>query len=281
VKTIWIGVLVTGLFVVTGRAEPSKTARLFIIAGQSNAGGKGVGSDLPAQLKKSVPEVFMFGRHAHDDLRPLEPYGRKGFGDDNTAFGAELVFAREMKKAFPTDIICIAKQTKGGTSIIAWDKDWKRAGWTNDMKLVANEAKGPQYDTLIKTGRDALAALKARPDMKQAELAGVLWIQSERDDHYPKAAAMYGDNLRKLIANLRADFARPELPFLFADANAHRNQEVIHAGMEKVAAELPHTVMVSIAELSRDGVHYDSKGQLELGRRFAGAYLKLIGKGTQ
>jgi hypothetical protein len=255
-----------------------KTARLFILSGQSNAGGAGTGSELPPDLRKTDEEVLMFGRHVRG-LRPLAPYRRNGFGTDNTAFGAELVFGRQMKEAFPDDVICIAKQTTGACSIIAWDKDWQRQGWLDDLKLVDNVNKGAQYPLLMETIRGAVEAMKARGGIGRVEYAAMIWIQSERDDHHPRAAETYEQNLRKLIDNVRADLHAPELPFLFADANVHRHAELMRAGMRRIAKEVPQTAVVSIVGLSKRGaVHYDTQGQIELGRRFGEEYLRLTGR---
>ncbi|HMP75736.1 MAG TPA: sialate O-acetylesterase [Kiritimatiellia bacterium] len=267
-----------GSFIPAQAAPGARTVRLFILTGQSNAGGKGVGSELPAEYRNLGPDVLAFGK-GFKELAPLRPYPRKGFGTDNTAFGAEITFAYFAKKAFPDDIICIAKQTEGACSIVAWDKHWQRPEWKSDLARVKNENKEPQYPDLMRVIQDAQAALKAHPGAGTVELAGVLWVQSERDDNHPGTAADYEKNLRALIANLRADTKVADLPFLFADANGRQNLEVLRAGMRRVAAEVPNTALVSIEGLPRgDNVHYNAAGQVELGRRFSEAYLKMVGR---
>lgn len=54
--------------------------------------------------------------------------------------------------------------------------------------------------------------------------------------------------------------------------------EQVRTAQKQVAATVPRTSLVPIDGLSRkrDQVHFDTQGQLELGRRFAAAYLKLI-----
>jgi hypothetical protein len=261
-------------------AEPAKKVKLFILSGQSNAGGAGIGCELPAELKRTDAEVLMSGRHAHKDLVPVGPYKRDGYGQDNTAFGAEIVFGKEMKKAYPDCVICIAKQTTGNCSIIAWDKNWKREGWLKELKQVDNEEKGTQYEFLMSTVKDAVAALREK-GLKDIEYAGMLWVQSERDDKSEETAKAYGANLRALIANVRSDLATPGMPFLFADANAHRYRDILREGMRKVAAEVPRTAVIPIDDLPKHkAVHYNTQGQIMLGQRFADAYLKIVGKAT-
>ncbi len=255
-----------------------RTVRLFILSGQSNAGGKGVGSELPAEYRDLGPDVLGYGK-GFKELAPLRPYPRKDFGADNTAFGAEITFAYFAKKAFPDDILCIAKQTEGACSIVAWDKNWQRPDWKSDLARVKNENKEPQYPELIGVIRGAQRALAARADVGAVVLSGVLWVQSERDDNHPGTAADYEQNLRALIANLRADMEVADLPFLFADGNGRQNLAVLRAGMKRVADTVPNTALVSIEGLPRgDKVHYNAAGQVELGRRFAEAYLRLAGR---
>jgi hypothetical protein len=250
--------------------------KLFILSGQSNAGGKGVGSELPEAMRQGRPDVLLIGKGARE-LTPLKPYPRRGFGTDNSAFGPEMAFAHAMKAAYPGHIIVIAKHTEGACSIIAWDKDWHREGWKRDLALVANEKKEPQYPQVLELAERARKALAAEPGRYgPVEIAGMLWVQSERDDNSAATAAMYEKNLRALIANLRQDLGAAGMPFVFADVNGRSNTEVIRAGMQRVVAEVDRTAMVPIAGLSRaDGVHYDTQGQLELGRRLAEAYLSI------
>ena len=53
--------------------------------------------------------------------------------------------------------------------------------------------------------------------------------------------------------------------------------EAVRRAQERVAEEDAGVVLVSTDGLSKQGdrVHYDSRGLLELGRRFADAYLEL------
>lgn len=255
---------------------PPMSVKLFVLSGQSNAGGKGIGSELPEAMRTGRDDVLLIGKGARE-LAPLRPYPRRGFGADNTAFGPEIAFAHAMKAAYPDHIIVIAKHTEGACSIIAWDKQWQRDDWKRDLALVDNEKKEPQYPqvlALVERARRALAADGQR--FGAVEIAGFLWVQSERDDNSAATAAMYEKNLRALIANLRQDLGAARMPFVFAEVNGRSNTQVIRAGMQRVVAEVERTAMASIAGLGRaDGVHYDTQGQLELGRRMAEAYLKI------
>lgn len=275
---LWFaGASAWGLEQAASPAAPPKPVLLFILSGQSNAGGKGIGDELPAEYRKTDPDLLTIGRRAKG-LVPIAPYHREGFGSDNTAFGCETSFAHEIKRAFPGDVVVIAKQTEGGCTIVAWDKHWQRPDWKSDLALANNVKKPAQYPRLMAVVKEAREAIAADPKLGPVTLAGMLWVQGERDDHSPQTAALYEKNLRALIANVRGDLGAPRMPFLFADINGHRNVATIHAGMQRIVRDVPRTAMVPVKDLSREhgGVHYNAAGQVELGRRFAAAYLKLV-----
>jgi hypothetical protein len=54
---------------------------------------------------------------------------------------------------------------------------------------------------------------------------------------------------------------------------------LVRTGQQQIAAKDPYAWFVSTGGLSklRDRVHYDLPGQLELGQRFARAYLDAVG----
>jgi lysophospholipase L1-like esterase len=117
------------------------------------------------------------------------------------------------------------------------------------------------------------------------EIVGVLWAQGGRDGRYEKAAGQYEQNLKKIIAAFRKDLGNPELPFILAhtvdaQGKGFPYMDQVRAAQERIAKTDPRSVLVSSEGLStkRDNVHFDTKGQLELGRRFAKAYLELIEK---
>jgi hypothetical protein len=53
----------------------------------------------------------------------------------------------------------------------------------------------------------------------------------------------------------------------------------IKGGMQRIVKEVPNTQCIPVADLPRNGgVHYNTEGQIRLGRRFAEAYLKMVRK---
>ncbi len=260
----------------TARTEEGDDAKMkiFILAGQSNMAGNGVPSELPAEYRKHPDNVFMpipprdRGRHPRTDLVPFAPFPER--------FGPEVGFAHAMAEAWPNEKIVIVKKAIGGTSALAWSPEWTEEG----AALTENHRNGPLYTNLME---QMVTPLLER--YKNAEVVGILWAQGGRDGRYEQAAADYEENLTRIIEAFRGNLGNPALPFVLAhtvDAPARNFPyiEVVRSAQQRVAASVPKTALVPIDGLSRksDRTHFDTAGQLELGSRFAKAYLELTGE---
>lgn len=252
-----------------------KPMKVFILAGQSNMAGQGDPSELPAEFQKHPDNVLM----------PIPPRDRKGrprtdlvpFAPFPERFGPEVGFAHAMAEAWPDQKIVLIKKAIGGTSALAWAPDWTR----ERAAVTQNERNGPLYQNLME---QLVEPIRKRYG-DDVEVAGVLWAQGGRDGRYEQSAKEYEQNLKKIIAAFRKDIGKPELPFILAhtvDAPPRGFPHIaqVRAAQERIAKADPHSALVSSEGLSRnkDNVHFDTKGQLELGKRFAEAYLKLIEK---
>ncbi|WP_262249788.1 sialate O-acetylesterase [Parapedobacter soli] len=260
-------------------SEPPKDVKLFILSGQSNAGGAGNAFLLPQEYRQIDDEVLMFERGA---WRPMGPRNRatEKFSITEATFGAELAFASEMKKRYPNHIIAIAKVAiSGGTSIVAWDKDYLRADWLDDLREVNNEEKASLllYDRLIADSRNGIELLKKRAEVKDVEVCGMLWLQTERDGRKLETVHKYEPRLKALMKNIREDLGLPELPFLIMDAHISRPNKVVQQAMlEKVAKEDGRVKIIKCDDLATyEGIHFNTEGMLGLGKRFAAAYINL------
>ena len=99
--------------------------------------------------------------------------------------------------------------------------------------------------------------------------------------------AVYGENLTKFIAAIRAELM-VELPFVMGlmPPESEISPELatkypgflnVRQGQLEVAANVPRVATISPRGISRlDGVHYDAMGQIEYGQYFANGYLGLI-----
>jgi hypothetical protein len=107
--------------------------------------------------------------------------------------GPEFGFAKAMSELYPADEIHLIKVARGGTAIDWWlpDAKGKENGHT---QLLAN-----LKNALEKIGGDY-------------EIAGMLWMQGESDAKQQADAEAYQKKLEQLIALMRKETGKPELP---------------------------------------------------------------------
>ena len=223
-----------------------------ILSGQSNMAGHG----LLAELGESAlpPKACLF------DLNPREG-----------CFGPELGFARRILKLMPLDELWLIKYAVGGSSLLAWEKEWS----AERAAIADDDDKGALYPRLVRHVKQVLPA-------NEVDLLGCLWMQGESDSRYRIAAAEYQVNLTRLIADLRADLDRPRLPFVIGRVNPAGDRFVhlssVRAAQATVAQTRPQVSLVDADGLSKhaDGIHYDTEGQLELGARFANQLRRML-----
>lgn len=190
--------------------------KVFILSGQSNCAGGGNGELLEEKYKINDPGIQQFTQiQGTRAWRPLAPYPRiaEKFGIDKLAFGPELVFGRELRSHYPKQQFAIIKQAKGGTSVVAWDKDYKSEDWLKNMILAGHDPEGkrkrdPLYPVLLNTVKEGLSQLK-----DPYEICGFLWFQNERDSHHIKTAVEWSKRVIELAHHLFEDIgASKDLP---------------------------------------------------------------------
>lgn len=267
----------------TLQAESSKTVRLFILSGQSNAGGNGNGDELKQSQKELDPEVLLaFNSGQFMTMAPIKKNKAK-FKIQNSIFGTELSFSKKLKQAYPNDIIAICKVgIRGGTSIVAWEKDRTRPGWKEELKVLGIEEASQRmlYQEIIDGVNKGIENLKNRKDVKDVIIFGMWWCQTERDSSFVEFSKAYEKNLTNFINNLRQDFNTPRLPFLFFDQHIKGKNKLgrdeLKKSLRKVNENVAFTALVESEDLpTYEGVHFTTEGILVLGERFAEAYLKM------
>jgi hypothetical protein len=163
--------------------------------------------------------------------------------------------------------IAIIKYGPGGTNLAA---DWKIG-------------EGPCWKHFAARVQ---AALKALSDSGQTyEIAGLFWMQGESDAMNEAMAAKYETNLAAFIQAVREEVKTPKMPFVLGRiTSALMNKKAawsfpftrqVQQAQEKVAKEVAGVYIFDTDDLptNPDFVHYNTKGQLELGKRFAKTYL--------
>lgn len=245
-KSFWHGLLIALICLPT----PSLWAkdRIIILAGQSNMMGRGKTFELPAAYKATPANVEYFYQG-----RP-HPLAKFAY------FGPEVSFAHELARTFPKDQIILVKQAASGSLIKQWQP---------------GEAL---YKGLL---RQVGFATKVYPD---AKVDGIVWMQGESDAQDTlKTANQYGSQLETLVSRLRQDLVSPDSVFVFGQINLEHPDfkasiDAVRQQQEAAQQHLPNALMVSTANLGKlnDGIHYNAAGQLELGKRFAQAFIQRL-----
>ncbi|HMP75744.1 MAG TPA: sialate O-acetylesterase [Kiritimatiellia bacterium] len=286
---ITFAALLCGLAIaVTAEAATGRTARLFILSGQSNARGRGNLDDLePAQRAPIRNALIYYGER---DWLPLPPAGGAGAKarPRDSGFGIEISFARELAQRHPDDVIAICKAAISvGTPIVAWEKDHARPGFTEELKALnkINKLKSKSgdlrhlYNELTGSTKRAIDLLKRRGDIGDVRVEGLLWVQNESDVKTLDAARSYKPRLQALVHNLRTDLNQPDLAALVMDFHISGPAEHVRAikqGLREAEHETPRLRVVPCEDLPTiEGVHFNSQGLWLLGVRFADAYRAL------
>lgn len=227
--------------------------RIYLLAGQSNMMGRGKSHYLPPAYRKTPSNVKFYyqGRE-----RKLAQY---------SFFGPEVAFAHHVARAFPQDTHILVKHVATGSSI---------QQWLPGQRL---------YDGMLRQ-------LKFSLKKEAAELpnvSAVLWMQGENDARNHAKATQYAPRLTKFIHSLRNDLQSANSLFILGEVNpegkAFPMVDLIQTSQRKVSQQVPHTLLVPSDGLDKifDDVHLSAQGQMELGKRFAEAYIQQSKRHTQ
>jgi hypothetical protein len=272
-----------------GGAGPIK---VFILAGQSNMVGPGSAKHIREHHPELVaPRADVRCAWAGMKTGPLAP--RYGFRSDS--FGPELLFGHVLGDALEEPVLLV-KSGVGGTTLF---KDWRPP---STVARAGGEV-GPLYADMMRFFRAVLDNLDDQcPEWsgRGFEIAGFVWFQGENDtcgkaDKSDPASGywnFYEENLRDLIADVRAGVGVADLPILIIQINdsgcweAQRFQvngetvrvpsgPVVRAAQRKVAETTPGCAWIETLDLN-DGYHYDSPSHVVIGRRAGKAMLPLL-----
>lgn len=281
-------------------AQGGTIFKVFYLGGQSNMDGYGHVRDLPSDLQESMTDVFIFHGNVGDDgaridgrglWAPLRPGHGVGFESDGQTneysdrFGIELSFAQRLKELLPTDKIALVKYSKGGTSIDTaasssgtWDPNFDAGNGVN------------QYDHFLATLRNAWAGGDIDGDGLNDTLipAGIVWMQGESDAQSQAVAIRYERHLTQLMELMRAAMRVDDLPVVIgrisdsgqdADGLVWDYGAEVRRAQEEFSRNDEKAVLVTATDEYgySDRWHYDSSGYVDLGEKFAEAYIRILG----
>lgn len=253
VRHAWIAPIVLLAAAFASAAEPTSKPEipLFILAGQSNMNGAGVVAELPDELKQPANDV-LYAHYWEVRFKPLDL-------SKATSFGPEVAFGREMAKALGRPV-ALAKLADGGTSL---ERNWN----------PSIEGKASLYNRLI----EYAGSIKAKnPNFR---VTGMIWMQGEADARYfSKTVDQYRDKFETLITGCRTKFGVEDMPFVAGRIDFHAAQYRKQVREAQQTVRCKRYAWIDCDDLDRhvDKLHMNTKGQLELGKRFAAAMIKLL-----
>lgn len=283
------------------QSSRSDTVWVYYLGGQSNMDGYGFNKDLPAELSKTTKDILIFhGNPVGDDLpdgglgiwKALGPGHGTGFHSDGVSnanskrFGVEIAMAHKLRELYPDQRFAFIKYSRGGTSIDSlatgrfgcWEPDYQGATGIN------------QYDHFLKTVQRAMSSSDIDGDGNKDILvpAGIVWMQGEADASFnEEIAKAYYVNLKRLMDLMRASFHTDDLPVVLGkisdswddpvDGKVWDHGELVQYAQEKFARSDASAAIVRSTRYYKysDTWHYDSKGYLDLGEKFAEALYQL------
>jgi len=248
---------------ITRLAEGAERLDLFLLLGQSNMKGRGI---MPPKPDRQ-PRLAMM--HLRDDQwylarHPLHLTGdpQTFAGADNAGVGPGLSFAERLLAEQPSLHIGLIPCAVGGSQIALWQKGAKL------------------YDEALRRADLALQQTAA----VRGQIRGALWLQGEADATEERLP-LYEGKLARLIDDLRSDLEQPDLPFIAATIGEMRDPAdsphlaAINRILLSLPAKKPATGCVDGRDLKThigDSVHFDTAAQMEIGRRYATEYLRLV-----
>jgi Carbohydrate esterase, sialic acid-specific acetylesterase len=223
---------------------------VFILAGQSNMAGRGI-----VEPQDTVPNNRILSVNKNGQLiiakEPLHFYE-----PNLTGLDCGYSFGKAMIKNIPDSIsILLLPTAVGGSSISQWLGD----SLFRSVKLFSN------FLAKVETGK------------QHGIIKGILWHQGESDAN-EKNIPLYPERLSKLFIKFRSAVGNDNLPILLGELGSFSKNkegfELINKAIHNYTAQDAHTAVIATGDLKHkgDSLHFNSKAQRTMGKRFAEAY---------
>lgn len=237
--------LLSLLLIISFHFSPHLAAKthVYLLAGQSNMMGKTQTQQLPDHYRQTPSNVRFYYQ------------GRERKLADDAYFGPEVSFAHAVAKALPNDQHIIIKYVASGSYIEQW----------------ANTQ--PLFKGMIRQ----IELLKKHNNLPPT-IDAMIWMQGESDCRSSDLANAYGHRLKQFILNTRQTLQSPNSLFIIGAVSP---QNVGFPAMKQVRQKqqethqtTANTRYVETLDLETfDNTHFNTNGLIELGKRFAKAYL--------
>lgn len=220
---------------------------IYLLIGQSNMAGRAkVTPDIAGVLKGAM--LLTKDGKWEPAKNPLNRYSTIRKSLKMQKLGPGYGFAREMIKQRPNVTVGLVVNAKGGSSIRLWKEGTK---FFNDAVKRTNQG--------LKAG---------------GKLKGIVWHQGESDSKDPD----YLNKLTALVAAFRKAFGNDKLPFVVGETCKAKSERPVNKHLNKLPEKVANTACAKSDGLKAlDGnTHFNTAGQLELGKRYATEMLRLL-----
>ena len=227
---------------------------VFIMAGQSNMAGRGIVEPQDTVSNNRILSIDQDGKLiiAKEPLHWYEP--------ERTGLDCGVSFAKTLLKNIPDNISILIIPTAVGGS---FSTQWLNDSLYRNVKLFSN------FLSKVEIAR------------KFGTIKGILWHQGESDAN-EKDIPVYKQRLRQLFSKFRSATGNNELPIILGELGPFSDNPVNFSSINKIiheyAADDKNSSVISTSDLKDKGdhLHFDSKGQRMMGKRYAEAYLKML-----
>ena len=277
-----------------------KTAKVIILAGQSNAVGVGYTHCLPkhfssekVQEYKNGYENVLINYFSHDISSIRFEKTRTGCAEKTKdTFGPEIGIAEFLSEKYPDEKFFIVKCAFGGTNLY---HDWlspSSGEEYNSQSCALGDSDSPHYrsggwcfNELIKLIHQSIFILESMN--YKTEICGFCWMQGESDafdmqhvnnyrKHYENMLSDFNDVFGEYSKNcVYADAGISEIWQYYREINEHKkehaNSTVNSFYIDTIAAGL---TTLNEPEPQADTAHYDSHCTVKLGALFAEKIIK-------
>jgi len=233
---------------------PKENFYIYLMAGQSNMAGRGF---VEEEDTMANPKILALNKnnewvYAKEPLHYYEP-GRTGLD-------CGLSFAKELSKKLGDQItIGLVPCAIGGSSIEQWLGD----STYRDVTLYSN------------------FMAKAKMAAKYGTIKGLLWHQGESNTGI-KSRIGYKEKLESFFAKVRYDLKQPELPIYMGSLGSYLTKysfpftDEVNRDIKDLSETGKNMYLIKTSDFTclKDTIHFDSRSQRLMGKRFAKAVYK-------
>jgi len=242
----------------------SQQRLMFVLMGQSNMSGRGAVADLPHKDDAASHRIFCFGQRTDQWQQAIDPLHADK--PEKAGVGPALSFSHTVLHRLPAaSAIYLVPCSWGGTALSEWLPD------------------GDKYKETVRRVR-----LSIETCTPPSSLAGVLWHQGESDCGDTFNATKHAEKSIRTVDAFRRELAQPDLPWIVGELGYFLDQQdqrfaqagVVNQGIVQLPSQVAHCACVSAYGLGHRGdrLHFDTAAQAALGRRYADAWLSIVGE---